>query len=88
MAKHLVRATQEPGVVREVDDAELLDLHRFGILHSFEQSAATDRVLGDVKSPKAWKSPKEDAEKVEAETPTTDPTANAGKSPAAKKKEA
>lgn len=87
MAKHLVRATQEPGVVREVDDAELLDLHRMGILHSFEQTAATDRVLGDVKSPKSWKSPEEDEAKVEADPAMTDPAANAGK-PASKKKEA
>lgn len=88
MAKHLARATQEPGVVRKVDDAELLDLHRMGILHSFEQTASTDRVLDGAESPKAWKSPEEDAEKVEAEKPLTDPAANAGKSPAAKKKEA
>ena len=36
MGKHLARATQEPGVVREVDDSALIDLDRQGLIYSSE----------------------------------------------------
>lgn len=79
MTKHLVRATQEPGVVREVDDAELLDLHRSGILHSYEHTDAAAAVLGGtVKTPGKWKSPDKGDEIVEPPPTMTDPAANAG----------
>lgn len=78
MVKHLVRATQEPGVVREVDDAELLDLHRSGILHSYERTDAAAAVLGGtVKTPGKWKSPDKGEAVVEAAPAMTDPAANA-----------
>ena len=79
MTKHLARATQEPGVVREVDDAELLDLHRLGILHSYEHTDAAEAALGGshVKTPKAWKSPKKGDEIVVPPPAMTDPAADA-----------
>ena len=58
MGKHLARATQEPGVVREIDDAELLDLARQGLLYSYEHTDAAAAVLGGaVKTPGKWKGP-------------------------------
>lgn len=45
MTKHLVRATIEPSVVREIDDAELLDLARQGFIHSYEKTEAAAAVL-------------------------------------------
>jgi hypothetical protein len=33
---HKVTVTQEPGVVREVDDTELMDLDRQGLIYSSE----------------------------------------------------
>ena len=79
MAKHLARVTQEPGVVREVDDAELLDLHRLGILHSYEHTDEASAVLGGVVgTPGKWSAPKKGAEIVEAPAAMTDPAANAG----------
>lgn len=78
MAKHLARATQEPGTVREVDDAELLDLHRQGILHAYEHTDEAAAVFGGshVKTPAKWKAPEKGADLVTAPAATTD--ANAG----------
>lgn len=42
---HKLRVTQEPGVVREVDDAELVDLARQGLIHSYEHTDATADAL-------------------------------------------
>lgn len=36
MSKHRVTVTQEPRVVRTVDDAELIDLDRQGLIYSSE----------------------------------------------------
>jgi hypothetical protein len=70
---HLVRATQEPGVVREVTDAELLDLHRQGILHSYEHTDEALIVLGGtVKTPGKWKAPDKGEETVAAPPAVTD----------------
>lgn len=78
MSKHLARATQEPGIVREVDDAELLDLHRQGILHSYEHTEAAAAVLGGaVKTPGKWKSPDRGEETVVAPPASTEPPASA-----------
>lgn len=70
--KTRVRVTIEPGVVREVDDAELLDLHRQGLLHSFERSEITDAVTGGAKSPHRWQSPAKGDDIVEAPASVTD----------------
>lgn len=78
VSNHLVRATQEPDVVREVTDAELLDLHRQGILHSYEHTDAAALVLGGtVKTPGKWKAPAKDVEPVTAPPSTTEPPASA-----------
>ena len=80
MGKHLARATQEPGVVREIDDAELLDLARQGLLYSYEHTDAAAAVLGGaVKTPGKWKSPDRGEEIVEPPAGLTDPPADAGK---------
>lgn len=42
---HKLRVTIEPGVVREVDDAELVDLARQGLIHSYEHTEAAKAVL-------------------------------------------
>jgi hypothetical protein len=49
-----VRTTIEPGKVLEVDDAELVALHRQHLLHSFERSENTD-AAGLGKSPNRWR---------------------------------
>lgn len=78
MAKHLVRVTQEPGVVREIDDAELLDLARQGILHSYEHTDEASAVLGGtVKTNGKWADKKRDEDLVTAPDPATDPASNA-----------
>ena len=79
MAKHLARATQEPGVVREVDDAELLDLHRQGILHAYEHTDEAAAVFGGshVKTPGKWKPKERGDDVVTAPTAMTDPAAPA-----------
>ena len=65
--KHLVTATIEPSVVREVTGAELLDLARQGLLHSHEHTPEAAAVLeGTVfKAPGKWpaaeKAPKKSA---------------------------
>lgn len=61
-AKHAVRVTQEPRVVRKVDDAELLDLSRQGLIYSSES--------GDHGSHK-WEPETVETETVEAPDPTT-----------------
>lgn len=67
-----VRTTIEPGKVLEVDDAELVDLHRLGLLYSFDKNDSTDRIVG-AKSPNRWRDGKvEDVESGvvhEGETP-------------------
>lgn len=75
MAKHLVRVTLEPGVVRKVDDRELLDLGRQGILHSFERTDEAKAILADVPTSnlKAWKDADKKTEIVEAPAAITDP---------------
>ena len=75
MGKHLARATQEPGVVREIDDAELLDLHRNGILHSYEHTDEAATALGGshVKTPAKWRSPDKGGETATADPAMTDP---------------
>lgn len=74
MTNHRVRATQEPGVVREVSDAELLDLARLGILHSFEHTDAAKAVLDGVNvgKLKAWKDPERGDEIITAPPAVTD----------------
>lgn len=59
MATHAVRVTQEPGVVRNVDDRELVDLARQGLLHSYEHTPeAADVLAGTSFEPVAkWKAP-------------------------------
>ena len=78
MGKHLARATQEPGVVREIDDAELLDLARQGLLYSYEHTDAAAAVLGGtVKTRGKWKSPDLGEDVVTAQPAMTEPPASA-----------
>lgn len=69
---HPVRVTQEPGVVRNVTDAELLDLARSGLIHSFEHTAEAaavlegTRIVGDVKK---WRAGDKRADVVTAPAP-------------------
>lgn len=73
---HLVRATQEPSVVREIEDAELLDLARQGLLFSYEHTAEAAVVLdGTVKTPGKWKGPDRGEEIVTPPPAVTDPPA-------------
>jgi hypothetical protein len=74
VTSHRVRATIEPAVVREVTDAELLDLHRQGILHSYEHTDDAKAALGGehVKTPKSWKAPADREETVTAPPAVTD----------------
>lgn len=80
VTNHLVRATQEPGVVREVDDAELVDLARQGLLHSYERTDAAKEALADVRvlgTQKPWKAPARGEEIVEPSPDVTEPPASA-----------
>lgn len=77
--KTRVRVTQEPNVVREVDDSEFLDLSRMGLIHSHNK--------GDGTSPNAWEPAERGEEIIDAPAPITDP-APADPAPAKKKKEA
>lgn len=70
--KTRVRVTIEPSVVREVDDAELLDLHRQGLLYSFERSETTDAVTDGAKSPHRWQAPAKGDDIIEAPASVTD----------------
>jgi len=72
--KHAVRVTQEPGVVRLVDDSELIDLSRQGLIHSYEHTPEAAAVLGGtLKGVQAWKAPKKGDETIEAPDAVTDP---------------
>lgn len=72
VATNLVRVTQEPGVVREVDDRELIDLQRQGVLHSFEHTEHTLDVLPKgYKAENRWKAADKVADIVTAPDPTT-----------------
>lgn len=69
---HQVRVTQEPGVVREVTDAELTDLHRQGILHSFEHTREAAAIVPKGYEVKAkWKGAEKGADIVTAPEPMT-----------------
>lgn len=71
--KHAVRVTQEPGVVRQIDDAELVDLARQGLIHSYEHTDAAAAVLGGtIKGVKAWKGAEKGEDVVEAPAAITD----------------
>lgn len=53
MTLHKVRVTQEPDVDREVDDAELLDLKRLGLLVKGDKTQpAVDPVTVDPAGPR------------------------------------
>lgn len=74
VTNHAVRVTQEPGVIREVGDAELLDLARQGLLHSYEHTEAAASVLGGtIKGLEKWRAPKKGEETLEAPAQITDP---------------
>lgn len=80
MTNHLVRATQEPGVVREVGDAELVDLARQGLLHSYDHTDEAKAVLANVVvagRQKPWKAPSRGEEIVEPSPDVTEPPASA-----------
>lgn len=73
---HKLRVTIEPGVVREVDDAELVDLARQGLIHSYEHTDEAAAVLSahDLRPKvKTWKAPEKGAEIVTAPPAITDP---------------
>lgn len=74
--KTKVRVTQEPGVVREVDDRELVDLQRQGILHSFEHTEHALHVLPkSYKAPNRWRGAEKGEEIIEATAAMTEPPA-------------
>lgn len=75
MAKHYARVTQEPGVVREIDDTELLALARQGLLHSYEHTAEAKTALGGrhVETPAKWKAADAPSDIVSPDAPITDP---------------
>lgn len=77
--KHHVRATLEPDVVREVSGAELLDLSRQGLLHSYDRTDAAQAALGGshVKTPGKWKAADKPSEIVTASPALTDAPASA-----------
>jgi hypothetical protein len=62
VAKHRVTVTQEPRVVRIVDDAELIDLDRQGLIYSSES--------GDY-GRHTWREPEPDVADVEPPAPVT-----------------
>lgn len=73
---HKLRVTIEPGVVREVDDAELVDLARQGLIHSYEHTDEAAAVLDrfDLKPKvKSWKAPEKGDDIVTAPPATTEP---------------
>lgn len=83
---HKLRVTMEPGVVREVDDAELLDLARQGLIHSYEHTPEAAVVLEGLSLPvERWKGPKKGEEIVTPPAPLTDPAP--GTQPAATSEE-
>lgn len=73
---HKLRVTIEPGVVREVDDAELVDLARQGLIHSYEHTDEAAVVLADYAlkpSVKKWRDADKGEEIVTAPPAITDP---------------
>lgn len=80
---HNVRVTQEPGVVREVDDRELVDLGLLGLIHSFERTPEAVALLPKgFSTDERWKAPAKGDEIVTADPLTTDaaePVATKGK---------
>ena len=74
---HKVRVTQEPGVVREVDDSELNALARQGLVHSYEHTDEAAAVLPDgFKAPQKWKAPAKGGETVTASPDLATPAAS------------
>lgn len=72
--KHAVRVTQEPGVVRLIDDSELVDLSRQGLIHSYDHTPEAEAVLGGtIPGVKKWAAPKKGDETIEAPAAVTDP---------------
>lgn len=53
--KTKLRTTINPWTVIEVDEPELVDLHRLGLIHSHELKAADARELGIEKSGERWR---------------------------------
>lgn len=74
---HRVRATIEPGVVREVGDAELLDLARQGLIDSYDRTDEAKAALGGehFSTPSRWAAPKKGEAVVAPDAPLTEPTA-------------
>jgi hypothetical protein len=71
--KTRVRVTIEPDVVREIDDAELVDLQRQGLIHSYEHTDHAAEVLpAGFKAPNRWRAPDKSTEIIEAPAPVTD----------------
>lgn len=73
---HKLRVTIEPAVVREVDDAELIDLARQGLIYSYEHTDEAAAVLDahNIKPKvKTWKAPEKGADIVTAPPALTDP---------------
>lgn len=77
---HPVRVTQEPGVVREVSDAELLDLARQGLIHSYDHTDEAKAILpeGFTVDGRRFEPAERGEEVVTAPAAMTDPAANAG----------
>ena len=72
---HKVRVTQEPGVVREVDDAELNALARQGLVHSYERTDEAAAALpAGFKTDHKWKAPAKGDEAVKASPDLAQPT--------------
>jgi len=69
VAKTRVRVTQEPSVVREVDESEFTDLSRMGLIHSHNK--------GDGTSPHDWEPAERGEEIVTPPAPITDPAPEA-----------
>lgn len=77
---HKLRVTPEPTVVREVDDAELVDLARQGLIHSYEHTDAAATVLDtfDLRPSVAkWRDAGRGEEIVTPPPGVTDPAASA-----------
>jgi hypothetical protein len=62
VTKHRVTVTQEPRVVRKIDDAELIDLDRQGLIYSSESGEYGKH---------EWREPEPDVADVEPPEPTT-----------------
>lgn len=77
---HKLRVTIEPNVVREVDDSELVDLARQGLIDSYEKTDAAADVLSahGIKAPsKKWADAKKGEATVAAPADLTTPPADA-----------